>query len=135
MPTGKSAKDTYDSEVVDPEFSRIFQKYFPKMLEEFENQDLSQETYVGLALDSADIWGIQLIVCAGLTKDKRMQTLGYAQMEHENALTAASGLLKNLVKRGLRYDTGILCVVGDTEGFQEAIVDVFGTHAYIQKRT
>lgn len=112
--------------------SRIFQKRSAQALSDYEDRDLSSQTYVVLMLDGVQFRGNQVVVCIGVTEDGEKHTLGFAQMETENA-AAVRGLLKNLVARGFRYDAGILCVIDGAKGFQKAIQDVFGAQAKIQR--
>ncbi len=85
--------------------SRIFQKRSAQALSDWEDRTLCSQTYVVLMLDGVQFRGNQVVVCIGVTEDGDKQTLGFAQMQTENA-AAVRGLLKNLVARGFRYEPG-----------------------------
>lgn len=114
--------------------SRTFQAHSAQVLREFEERDLSQATYVALMLDATNFKDRHVLICVGITDAGDKQVLGFVELTSENA-EAASGLLEDLVRRGLRYEQGLLCVMDGAKGLRKAVQQVFGDYVQVQRCT
>lgn len=101
-------------------------------LKEFEARAYDKMTFVALFVDGKYLLGEQIVLALGITAQGRKVPLGFVQSAHEHHLPCAE-LFKELIKRGLRFSDGLLCVVDGAKGFHKAITDVFGAKALIQR--
>ena len=114
--------------------SRTFQERSAAALEAFEQRNLTSETYVALLLDGKHLRGQQIVLCVGITDKGEKRVLGFVETTTENA-EAITGLLQDLLARGLHYAEGLLCVIDGAKGMRTAVKNVFGDHAQVQRCT
>jgi len=112
--------------------SRNFQERSAKALEEFESRRLDTQKFIALWLDGKYLARHQIVICLGLTEDGHKIPLGFVETTTENA-QAVKGLLQDLLRRGLNFEQGILCVIDGSKGLKKAVSEVFGEHAIIQR--
>jgi transposase-like protein len=112
--------------------SRAFQERSASALEAFEQRRLDEETFIGLWIDGKYLSAQQMVICLGLTEDGRKMPLGFVETTTENA-EAIKGLFQNLIRQGLTFDEGILCIVDGAKGLSSAVREVFGEKALIQR--
>ena len=112
--------------------SRAFQQYSAQVLKEFEERDLSQDTYVALLLDATWVQKKNILICIGVTVHGEKHVLGIVELSTENA-EVISGFLLRLVDKGLRYSQGLLFVMDGSKGMKKAVQEVFGDDALIQR--
>lgn len=112
--------------------SRAFQDRSAKALEEFESRRFDEEDFIALWLDGKYLAQHQVVICLGLTDDGRRIPLGFVETTTENA-QAVKGLLQDLLRRGLRFERGILCVIDGSKGLMKAVTETFGEHAVVQR--
>ena len=112
--------------------SREFIEQSSKRLDEFENRDISEYDFVSLFIDGKYLAREQIIIVLGVTIQGEKIPIGFVQTATENA-QSIKGLLNNLVDRGLRYETGLLCVIDGSKGLYKAIKEVFGAYSIIQR--
>lgn len=80
-----------------------------KLLEEYEKRDLSKYDFVALVLDGKYLAKDQIVIALGITMNASKIPLGFIQTTTENA-KANKELLKDLLKRGFRYDQELLLI-------------------------
>lgn len=112
--------------------SRAFQERSREALEEFETRQLEGERYIALWLDGKHLARHQIIICLGLTVDGRKIALGFVEATTENA-EVVSSLLRDLIRRGLTYGEGLLCIIDGSKGLKAAVERVFGEKAVVQR--
>lgn len=112
--------------------SRAFQERSAKALEEFESRRFDAEDFIALWLDGKYLAQHQIVICLGLTEDGRKLPLGFVETTTENA-EAVKGLLQDLLRRGLRFERGLLCVIDGSKGLFKAVTDTFGAYAVVQR--
>ena len=133
LPTEEQKKKLTKRVILEPN-NHLMKEAGIKALREFEEKDLSEDTYVILMLDGTSSQGRSMMACAGITKGGKKCILGFIEISTENA-TVVAGLLENLVERGLRYDQGILFVMDGSKGIQKGVQRTFGKYAHIQRCT
>ena len=111
--------------------SRRFIERTTQELEEFEKRKLEHD-FIALFLDGKTLSKEQMIIALGITLAGEKVPLGIVQASSENA-QSVSGLLRNLVDRGLNAQQGLLFVVDGSKGFYKAIKEIFGQQAVVQR--
>jgi transposase-like protein len=101
-------------------------------LKEFEARAYDKMTFVALFVDGKYLLGEQIVLALGVTAQGSKVPLGFVQSANEHHVPCAE-LFKDLIKRGLKFNDGLLCVVDGAKGFHKAITDVFGSKALIQR--
>ena len=112
--------------------SRQFQERAQQALEEFENRSLEEENFLALWIDGKRVAGEQMIVCMGVTESGYKKVLGFTQATSERSEPVIE-LLRDLLRRGLTFEEGILCVIDGSKGLRKAIDEVFGERAEVQR--
>ena len=112
--------------------SRAFQERSAKALEEFESRRFDDKEFVALWLDGKYLARHQIVICLGLTEYGHKIPLGFVETTTENA-QAVKGLLQDLIRRGLSFDRGILCVIDGSRGLKKAVSETFGEQALVQR--
>jgi putative transposase len=72
------------------------------------------------------------VVALGVGEEGTKTTLGLWQGSTENAALCTS-LLQDLIRRGLKLDGKVLCVIDGGKGIRKAIQDVIGELAVVQR--
>lgn len=75
-----------------------------------------------------------MVIALGVTLGGEKVVLGFVQTGTENATTCMT-FLRSLVERGLRVEEGLLVVVDGSEGLRQAVREVFGAQAQVQRCT
>ena len=112
--------------------SRAFQERSAKALETFEERRFENEEFLALWIDGKYLARHQVVICMGLTGDGRKMPMGFVETTSENA-EAIKGLFQRLIRRGLSFESGILCIIDGSKGLYKAVREVFGEHAAIQR--
>ena len=112
--------------------SEKFTKMTEECLKEFQERDLSYHDFVGIFIDGKYMYGQQMIVALGVTKEGHKIMLGILQTSTENHV-AIGQLFKEIKERGLKYDDGLLFIIDGAKGLKKAIVEEFGDKAVIQR--
>jgi len=112
--------------------SRNFQERSAKALEEFESRRFDDQKFIALWLDGKYLARHQIVICLGLSEDGHKIPLGFVETTTENA-QAVKGLLQDLLRRGLSFEQGILCVIDGSKGLKKAVSETFGEHAVVQR--
>ena len=103
-----------------------------KALEAFENRSLADNDIIALIIDGKYLARHQMVICLGVDTGGHKIPLGFIETTTENA-EAVGGLLQDLIRRGLDFSQGLLCVVDGAKGLYKAVRDVFGEHAVVQR--
>ncbi len=112
--------------------SRAFQERSAKALETFEERRFETEDFLALWIDGKYLARHQIVICMGLTEDGRKIPMGFVETTTENA-EAIKGLLQRLIRRGLSFEEGILCIIDGSKGLYKAVREVFGEYAALQR--
>ena len=112
--------------------SRAFTQRSAQALEAFEERRFDEEEILALWIDGKYLARHQIVICLGLSADGRKIPMGFVETTTENA-EAIKGLLQRLVRRGLSFEEGILCIIDGSKGLFKAVRDVFGEYAAVQR--
>jgi putative transposase len=112
--------------------SRSFVTASAAKLKEFQERDLSGESYVALFLDGKSFADALLVIALGVTADGRKRFLGFVETDTENDRVLAP-FLRTLVERGLDFSQGLLVVIDGGKGLRSAVRSVFQKKALVQR--
>jgi transposase-like protein len=112
--------------------SQIFKEQSAKRVEEFFNRDLSQHNFIALFIDGKYLSKEQIVIVLGITEEGNKIPLGFIQTTTENSRSVKE-LFIDLIKRGFKYDEGLLCVIDGSTGLHKAIEETFGDYAVIKR--
>ena len=112
--------------------SRRFQERAQQALEEFEDRSLEEEDFLALSTHGKRVAGEQIVVCMDVTEEGYKKVLGFTQATTERA-EPVKELFRDLIKRGLSFEEGILCVIDGSRGLRKAIREVFSGRAEVQR--
>jgi transposase-like protein len=73
-----------------------------------------------------------IIIALGITLSGEKVILGFVQSGTENE-RVCSEFLRSLRERGLRIDSGLLCIIDGAKGLRAAMQKVFGSQAVLQR--
>lgn len=93
---------------------------------------LEQDDIAVLVLDGKTFAEDSMVLALGILRTGEKKILGVVQTATENEAVCAE-FLRSLVRRGLRTDRGLLCVIDGAKGLRKAIQTVFGRHAVVQR--
>jgi len=114
--------------------SRSFIERSKERLEEFESRSLETYDFVSIFIDGKYLAKEQIMIVLGVTMQGEKVPIGFAQMHTENSVPI-SELFRNLIKRGLKYNQGMLFVIDGAKGIRKAVEEVFDKKAIIQRCT
>jgi transposase-like protein len=114
--------------------SRRFVKATETALAELLSRDLSGLSVAALMVDGLHIGEHLMVVALAITADGTKVPVGLYEGDTENT-TVVTGLLADLVERGLDTSGGILFVLDGAKALTKAVRKVFGTSALIQRCT
>jgi transposase-like protein len=97
-------------------------------------RDLSQLTVAAMMVDGIHIAEHLMVVALAITTDGTKVPVGLYEGDTENT-TVITGLLADLVDRGLDTSGGILFVLDGAKALTKAVRKVFGRRALIQRCT
>jgi transposase-like protein len=103
-------------------------------LRELMARDLSELGVAVLMIDGVKFADHCCVVALAICGDGTKVPLGLFLGDSENK-KVVRGLLADLVKRGLRADSGLLVVIDGSKALERAVRDVFGSAALIQRCT
>ena len=112
--------------------SRRFIRASARKLQQLAERRLEGYDIVVLFLDGKTFAEDELVVALGLTGRGEKVVLGFVQTATENEAVCAA-FLRQLVARGLRWESGLLCVIDGAKGLRAAIRRVFGPAALVQR--
>jgi transposase-like protein len=114
--------------------SREFIEATSKVLEEFEQRDLGEYDFVGLAIDGKYLRKHQIVIALGITIDGIKIPLGFIETTTENHLSV-KGLLNDLIRRNFQFTEGLLILIDGATGLRKAVKESFGEYGLIQRCT
>lgn len=112
--------------------SRRFIRASADALTTFMERRLEQDEVVVLVLDGKTFAEDRMVVALGILRTGEKKLLGFVQTATENEAVCAE-FLRSLVRRGLRTDQGLLCVIDGAKGLRKAIQTVWGRQAAVQR--
>jgi transposase-like protein len=127
LPQGMQERGTSRSSV-----SRLFVAATAKRLDRLMNRDISGLDIVAVYLDGLHFREHVVLVAMGLDVEGEKHILGIRDGATENEI-ACTGLLSDLVVRGLRPDRTRLFVIDGAKGLRRSVANVFGERALVQR--
>jgi transposase-like protein len=103
-----------------------------RVLSEWLSRDLSDFRPLILMLDGLEVAGHTLVVALGIARDGTKRVLGLREGATENA-ALCSGLLEELLERGLTLPERFLVVLDGGKGLRKAVRAVFGEALCVQR--
>jgi transposase-like protein len=114
--------------------SREFIETTSKVLKEFEQRDLGEYDFIGLAIDGKYLRKHQIVIALGITIDGIKIPLGFIETTTENHLSV-KGLLDDLIRRNFQFTEGLLILIDGATGLRKAVKETFGQYGLIQRCT
>jgi putative transposase len=127
LPAGTKSRGTSKSAV-----SRRFVEATAKNLAEWLGRSLSDLSLAALMLDGIVCGEHTVLVALGIDEQGAKHILGLWEGATENS-AACTGLLANLVERGLDTTLATLVVIDGSKALAKAVRDTFGKRALIQR--
>ena len=112
--------------------SRRFIRASARHLRTLSERRLEGEEYVALILDGKTFAHDAMVIALGITRQGQKTILGFVQTATENERVCAA-FLRELVARGLRVESGLLCIIDGAKGLRKALQTVFGNRAVVQR--
>jgi len=112
--------------------SRRFVHASAHKLRQLMQRRLEGYEIVALVLDGKALADAQMVVALGITTEGQKIILGFVESASENSQVCID-FLRQLVERGLSYQSGLLVVIDGAKGFRKAITAVFGDYACVQR--
>jgi len=112
--------------------SRRFVHASAHQLRQLMQRRLEGYEIVALVLDGKALADAQMVVALGITTGGQKIILGFVESASENSQVCID-FLRQLVERGLSYQSGLLVVIDGAKGFRKAITAVFGESACVQR--
>lgn len=127
LPAGTKSRGTSKSAV-----SRRFVEETAKNLKDWLSRNLSELSPVALMLDGIVCGEHTVLVALGIDEKGSKHVLGLWEGATENA-AACTGLLSNLVERGLDTTRTMLVVIDGSKALAKAVRDTFGKRVLLQR--
>jgi transposase-like protein len=112
--------------------SRRFIRASARQLKRVCERRLEGYDFVVLIVDGKSFGSDEMVIALGVTSDGRKVPLGFIQTGAENERVCRE-MLEGLLERGLRTESGLLCVIDGAKGLRKVIYGVFGNKALIQR--
>jgi putative transposase len=112
--------------------SRRFIRASARALRTLSERRLEREDFVALVLDGKTFADDAMVLALGITRQGQKKILGFVQTATENERVCAA-FLRELVERGLRVESGLLCIIDGAKGLRKALQTVFGARAVVQR--
>lgn len=112
--------------------SRRFVARTAKALGELMATDLSELAICALFADGIEEADHMMVCAIGVDTEGEKHLLGLREGTTENK-AVCSGLLSDLVGRGLDFSAGILCVIDGGKGLRAAVREVFGSLGLVHR--
>jgi len=112
--------------------SRAFVEASTERLRQFQERDLSEESYAAIFLDGKMFAEAMMVVAMGVTMKGEKHFLGFVETgtENEKAITV---FLRSLLARGLEISMGILVILDGSKGLRAAVRRAFPKRAVVQR--
>lgn len=112
--------------------SKRFKRCSARQLKELQTRSLTKHDIVALFVDGKRYAKDGVMVAMGITMDGEKIILGIEQVHSENG-NAIGQWFDRLIKRGLKYESGVLFIVDGSKGILKAIKNKFGEYAIMQR--
>lgn len=112
--------------------SRNFIEASSAKLKEFQQRDLSGESYVALFLDGKTFADATMVVAMGVTVEGDKRFLGFVETDTENE-KVLTPFLRSLIDRGLDVSQGLLVVIDGAKGLRAAVNQVLRKRSVVQR--
>ena len=112
--------------------SRRFIKASAKKLKEFQERSLDDYDFVALFIDGKSFANEQMVIALGVTMDGLKIPLGFVETATENERVCRQ-LIQDLIRRGLRYDQGLLVVLDGSKGLYSAVTKAFKGYVRVHR--
>lgn len=112
--------------------SRRFIRASARKLQELQERRLESYEIVVLILDGKTFAEDEMVIALGVTVEGKKVILGFVETALDDKQVCAA-FLRELVARGLRYEDGLLVVIDGSKGLRQAVKEVFGDGAQIQR--
>jgi transposase-like protein len=112
--------------------SRRYIRASARELRELSERRLEGYDFVVVILDGKSFGSDEMVLVLGVSSGGRKIPLGFIQTGAENERVCRE-MLEGLLERGLKIDSGLLCVVDGSKGLRKAIYGVFGNKGLIQR--
>ena len=112
--------------------SRRFIRASARHLRTLSERRLDREEFVAVVLDGKTFADDAMVIALGITRQGQKTILGFVQTATENERVCAA-FLRELVARGLRAESGLLCIIDGAKGLRKALQTVFGSRAVVQR--
>lgn len=112
--------------------SRRFIRASARQLRTLCERRLNAYDFVALFLDGKTFADDAMVIALGITLTGEKVLLGFVQTGTENERVCAA-FLRGLLERGLRAESGLLCVIDGAKGLRKALQVVFGSQALVQR--
>lgn len=112
--------------------SKSFVEESKKLLSEFEERDLGNYDFVGLAIDGKYLRKQQVVIALGITIEGMKLPIGFIETTTENS-ESIKGLLQDLIRRNFHFKEGIFVMVDGAKGLSKAVKSTFGEYSLIQR--
>lgn len=111
--------------------SRRFKRASARKLAEMNERDLSGYDIVAMFLDGKHFGtDHEMVIALGITIEGEKVILGMIETSTEN-YAVCRDFLNSLIKRGLRMDDPILCIIDGGKGLRKGVDQVFGDQAIV----
>lgn len=112
--------------------SKRFKRSSTKKLQTLQERRLAEHDFVAIFVDAKRYAKDGIMAAIGVTLEGRKIVLGIEQIHSENS-NVISQWFDRLIKRGLKFEQGILFIVDGSKGIHKAIKQKFGPYALIQR--
>jgi transposase-like protein len=112
--------------------SRRFIRASARQLRTLCERRLDAYDFVALLLDGKTFADDAMVIALGITLTGEKVLLGFVQTGTENERVCAA-FLRALLERGLRAESGLLCIIDGAKGLRKALQVVFGGQALVQR--
>ena len=112
--------------------SKRFRRQSVKYLEALMARRLDEYDFAAMFIDGKVFAKEGIVIALGITINGEKIILGLEQMNSENSV-ACGQFYDKLIKRGLKYEQGLLFIVDGGKGIGKAIDDKFKEHNAIQR--
>ncbi len=112
--------------------SRRFIKATARKLQPFQERSLAAYDLVALFVDGKTFADEEMIIALGITIEGEKIPLGFIQAASENE-RGCRQFIQDLIRRGLRYEEGLLALIDGSKGFYNARTKALQGYVLIQR--
>ena len=112
--------------------SRRFIKATARKLQQFQERSLAEYDLVALFVDGKTFADEEMIIALGITLEGEKIPLGFIQAASENERVCRQ-FIQDLIRRGLRYEEGLLALIDGSKGFYNALTKALQGYVLIQR--